>query len=143
MAQTAKQRAETGLRRRKRKRLATSNERWLHLSAGEVGVMDSLQSSMGLTSLVCTVLNFQLAMALAVESVADGNTDMAAVNAVIDTVSVNLVTYLGLMGAWTAADSILFDIPQHEEGGEIIARWGQSTLLTAVRGGESPARRGR
>ena len=77
--------------------------------------MDSLQSSMGLTSLFCTVLNFQLAMALAVESVADGNTDMAAINAVIDTVSVNLVTYLGLMGAWTAADSILFDIPQHEE----------------------------
>jgi hypothetical protein len=54
-------------------------------------------------------------MALAVESVADGNTDMAAVNAVIDTVSVNLVNYLGLMGAWTAADSILFGIPQHEE----------------------------
>ena len=45
--------------------------------------MDSLQSSMGLTSLVCTILNFQLAMALTVESVADGNTDMAAVNAVI------------------------------------------------------------
>ena len=61
--------------------------------------MDSLQSLMDLTSLVCTVLNFLLAMALAVESVADGNTDMAAVNAVIDTVSVNLVTYLGLMGA--------------------------------------------
>jgi hypothetical protein len=55
--------------------------------------MDSLQSSMGLTSLVCTILNFQLAMALTVESVADGNTDMAAVNAVIDT------AYLGLMGA--------------------------------------------
>ena len=68
--------------------------------------MDSLQSLMGLTLLVCTVLNFQLAMALAVESVADGNTDMAAVNAVIDTVLVNLVTYLSLMGAWTAADSI-------------------------------------
>ena len=80
--------------------------------------MDSLQSSMGLTSLVCTVLNFQLVMALAVESVADGNTDMAAINAVIDTVSVNLVTYLSLMGAWTAADSILFDIPQHEGGGD-------------------------
>ena len=45
--------------------------------------MDSLQSSKGLTSLVCTVLNFQLVMALAVESAADGNTDMAAVNAVI------------------------------------------------------------
>ena len=97
--------------------------------------MDSLQSSMGLTSLVCTVLNFQLAMALAVESVADGNTDMATVNAVIDTFVMNLVTYLGLMGAWTAADSILFDIPQHEEGGDIVARWGQSTLSTAVRGG--------
>ena len=77
--------------------------------------MDSLQSSMGLTSLFCTVLNFQLAMALAVESVADGNTDMAAVNAVADTISMNLVTYLGLMGAWTTANSILLDIPQHEE----------------------------
>ena len=76
--------------------------------------MDSLQSLMGLTSLVCTILNFQLTMALAVESVADGNTDMAAINAVIDTVSVNLVTYLGLMGAWTAADSMLFDIPKYK-----------------------------
>jgi hypothetical protein len=45
---------------------------------------------------------------------------MAAVNAVIDTVSVNLVTYLGLMGAWTG---IFFDIPQHEEGGKIVTRW--------------------
>ncbi len=54
-------------------------------------------------------------MALAVESVANGNTDMATVNAVIDTVSVNLVTYLGLMGAWTAVNSILIDIPQHKE----------------------------
>ena len=117
MAQTAKQRAETGLRCRKRKHLATSNKRWLHLSAGKVGVMDSLQSSMGLTSLVCTVLNFQLVMALAVESVADGSNDMAAINAVMDTALVNLVTYLSLMGAWTAANSILFDIPQHEGGG--------------------------
>ena len=65
------------------------------------------------------------------------------VNAVIDTVSVNLVTYLGLMGAWTAADSILFDIPQHEEGGEIVAQWVQPMLSTAVRGGESPAQQGR
>jgi hypothetical protein len=54
-------------------------------------------------------------MALAVESVADGNTDMAVVNAVINTVVMNSVTYLGLMEAWTAADSMLFDIPQYEE----------------------------
>ena len=54
-------------------------------------------------------------MALAVESVADGNTDMAADNAVINTVLMNLVTYLGLMGAWTAADSMLFDVPQRKE----------------------------
>ncbi len=77
--------------------------------------MDSLQSLMDLTSLVCTVLNFQLTMALADESVAEGNTDMATVNAIIDTVVMNLVTYLSLMGAWTAADSMLFDIPQYKE----------------------------
>ncbi len=107
-AQTAKRCAETGLRCRKR-RLATSNEQWLHLSAGEVDVMDSLQTLMGLTLLVCIVLNFQLAMALFAESVAaNGNTDMTAVNAVVDTVLVILVTYLGLMGAWTTADSIFF-----------------------------------
>ncbi len=46
---------------------------------------------------------------------ADGNTDMAAVNAVIDAVAMNLTTFLGLMGAWTAADSMLFDIPHHED----------------------------
>jgi len=101
--------------KRTRKYIATSNKQWLHISAGKVGVMDSLQSLTGLTSLICTVLNFQLAMALAVESVADGNTDMAAINAVIDTVVMNLVTYLGLMGAWTTADTMLFDIPQYKE----------------------------
>ena len=115
MAPAAKRRAETGLHRCTRKHLATSNKQWLHLSAGDVGVMDSLQSLMGSTSLVCTILNFQLAMALAVESVADGNTDMAAVNSVIDAVAMNLTTFLGLMGAWTAADSMLFDIPHHED----------------------------
>ena len=63
MAPEAKQRAETGLRRHTRKCLATSNKRWLHLSlsAGEVGVVDSLLSSMGLTSLVCTDLFFVFA----------------------------------------------------------------------------------
>ena len=67
-------------------------------------------------------------MALVVESVAaDGNTDMAAINAVIDTVSVNLVTYLGLMGAWTAADSMLFDIPQYKE--EMTKQFAERTHL--------------
>jgi hypothetical protein len=63
MAPEAKRRAETGLRRRTRKCLATLNKRWLHLSlsAGKVGVMDSLQSSMGLASLVCTDLFFVFA----------------------------------------------------------------------------------
>jgi len=90
--------------------------------------MDSLQSLMDLTSLVCTVLNFQLAMALVVESVAvDGNTDMTAVNAVADTISMNLVTYLGLMGAWTTANSILLDIPQHEE--EMMKQFATHTHL--------------
>ncbi len=55
------------------------------------------------------------AMALTVKSVADGNTDMAANNAVINTVLMNLVTYLGLMGAWTTANRMLFDIPQRKE----------------------------
>ena len=70
---------------------------------------------MGSTSLVCTILNFQLVMALAVESVVDGNTDMAAINAVIGAIAMNLTTFLGLMGAWTAANSMLFDIPHHED----------------------------
>ena len=115
MAPAAKRSAETGLHCRTRKHLATSNERWLHLSAGNIGVMDSLQSLMGSASLVCIILNFQLAMALAVESVADGNTDMATVNSVIDAVAMNLTTFLCLMGAWTAADSMLFDISHHED----------------------------
>ena len=127
MAPAAKRRAETGLRRRTRKRLATSNERWLHLSAGNVGVMDSLQSLMGSTSLVCTILNFQLAMALAVENVANGNTDMAAVNSVINAVAMNLTTFLGLMGAWTTADNMLFDIPHHED--EMMRQFAAPTNL--------------
>jgi hypothetical protein len=63
MALEAKRRAESGLRRYTRKRIATLNKRWLHLSlsAGKVGVMDSLQPSMGLTSLVCTNLFFVFA----------------------------------------------------------------------------------
>jgi len=52
---------------------------------------------------------------------------MTAVNVVVDTVSVNLVIYLGLMGAWTTANSILFDIPQHKE--EMTKQFAERTHL--------------
>ncbi len=66
-------------------------------------------------------------MALTVKSVADSNTDMATNNAVIITVLMNLVTYLGLMGAWTAANRMLFDIPQRKE--EMMKQFAVSTNL--------------
>ncbi len=69
-------------------------------------------------------------MALAVESVDDGNTDMAAINSVIDAVAMNLTTFLGLMGAWTAADSVLFDIPHHED--EMTRQFAAPTNLRIV-----------
>ncbi len=49
-----KRRALTGCRRRKAKRQATPNERWLHLGARQAGQMRTIQTVMATTSLcVC------------------------------------------------------------------------------------------
>jgi hypothetical protein len=45
MPRAPRRRAETNLRRRKPKRLATANERWLHLSSAETDLQSAIQSA--------------------------------------------------------------------------------------------------
>ncbi len=57
-----RRRAEMGLRRRKPKRQATANERWLHLGAGEASLMFTLHVVMGTASLFCSAMHQLLAL---------------------------------------------------------------------------------
>ena len=65
MPRAPKRRALTGCRRRKAKRQATPNERWLHLGARQAGQMRTIQTVMATTSLFCMSLNHFRALILA------------------------------------------------------------------------------
>ena len=110
-----KRRAETDLRRRKPKRQATANERWLHLGAGETGLMYTLQVLLNTTTIFCSAMNQLLALIVAAEGVVSARADLDALDAAFDTVSACLVGFLGLLRAMRVTDGILFDIPPDEE----------------------------
>jgi hypothetical protein len=69
MPRAPQRRALTGCRRRKPKRRATPNARWLHLGARQAGQMRTIQTVMGTTSLFCMSLNQLRALILAAETV--------------------------------------------------------------------------
>jgi hypothetical protein len=105
----------TGCRRRKPKRQATPNTRWLHLGARQSGQMRTIQTVMATTSSFCMSLNQLRALILAAETVVTAQADMAVLHAAFDSVSITLVAFLGLLRAMHVADAMLFDIPFHEE----------------------------
>jgi hypothetical protein len=105
----------TGCRRRKAKRQATPNERWLHLGARQAGQMRTIQTVMATTSVFCMSLNHFRALILAAGTVVTAQADLAVLDAAFDSVSVTLVAFLGLLRATHVADAVLFDIPFHEE----------------------------
>jgi hypothetical protein len=105
----------TGCRRRKAKRQATPNERWLHLGARQADQMRTIQTVMATTSLFCMSLNHFRALILAAGTVVTAQADLAVLDAAFDSVSVTLVAFLGLLRATHVADAVLFDIPFHEE----------------------------
>jgi hypothetical protein len=87
----------TGCRRRKPKRQATPNERWLHLGARQAGQMSTIQTVMATTSLFCMSLNQLRALILAAGTVVTAQADLAVLDAAFDSVSVTLVAFLGLL----------------------------------------------
>jgi hypothetical protein len=86
-----------GCRRRKPKRLAHLNTRWLHLGARQSGQMRTIQTVMATTSLFCMSLNQLRALILAAETVVTAQADMAVLHAAFDSVSITLVAFLGLL----------------------------------------------
>ena len=109
MPRAPKRRALTGRRRRKPKRQATPNERWLHLGARQAGQMSTIQTVMATTSLFCMSLNQLRALILAAGTVVTAQADLAVLNAAFDSVSVTLVAFLGLLRATHVTDAVLFD----------------------------------
>jgi hypothetical protein len=66
-----------GSRHRKAKRQGTSNKRWLHLGAINLGAIGTLQMMMAQTSLFSLLLsNFILTIAIDVEHISTSTTDM-------------------------------------------------------------------
>ncbi len=111
MPRAPKRRALTGCRRRKPKRQATPNERWLHLGAHQAGQMRTIQTVMATTSLFFMSLNQLRTLILAAGTVVTAQADLAVLDAAFDSVSVTLVAFLGLLRATHVADAVLFDIP--------------------------------
>jgi len=77
MSHAAKRRTLTGCRRRKPKRQASSNERWLHLSSREACDLRTMNTMMTTTSFFCTALNHLRVLVLAAETVVTAPTDLA------------------------------------------------------------------
>jgi len=116
MPRAPQRRALTGCRRRKPKRQATPNERWLHVGARQAGQMKTIQTVMATMSLFFMSLNQLRALILAPGTVVvTAQADLAVINAAFSSVLVTLVAFLGLLRATHVADAVLFDIPFHEE----------------------------
>jgi hypothetical protein len=115
MPRAPKRRALTGCRRRKPKHQAHPNKRWVHLSSRQAGQMGTLQTVMATTSLFCMFLNQLCALILAAETVVTAQANLAVLDVAFDSVLVTLVAFLGLLQALHVADTVLFDIPFHEE----------------------------
>ena len=97
MPRAPKRRALTGCRRRKPKRQAMPNKRWLHLGARQAGQMSTIQTVMATTSLFCMSLNQLRTLILAAGTVVTTQADLAVLDAAFDSVSVTLVAFLGLL----------------------------------------------
>jgi hypothetical protein len=115
MPQAPKRRALMGCRCCKPKRQAHPNKRWVHLSSRQAGQMGTLQTVMATKQLFFVSLNQLHALILAAETVVTSQADLAILDLAFDSVSVTLVTFLGLLQALHIANAVLFDIPFHEE----------------------------
>ena len=87
----------TGLRRRKPKRKVCTNERWLHMSSCNVGIMRTLQTVMATTLLFCVFLNHLHDRILTAESVVTNPAVLAILDAAFESMSTALVFFLCLI----------------------------------------------
>ncbi|KAL9189077.1 hypothetical protein ACHAXT_011567 [Thalassiosira profunda] len=115
MAPRAKRRAANGARRRTTLRRVSANDRWLHLSAGDIDVRDTLQTIWGWTSIAASFSALLLALAVVVEDVAGPGADMAAIEEMIELFGISTISCMSLLEVWTALDTALFDITPEEE----------------------------
>ena len=100
MPPAAKRRAETNLRRRKPKRQATANERWLHLSSAETDLQSAIQVVLYTMSTFIMAMMQLLVLVLAVEATADDeDAEYEMIDAAVDSVSIVLVGFLSLLRA--------------------------------------------
>ena len=70
MAPRAKRSNFNGARRRKAKRQASSNERWLHLGAGGVSTRDTLQTAWEWAALAGSITAMMTTMTLVIQAIA-------------------------------------------------------------------------
>ncbi len=82
--------------------------------------MRTIQTVMATTSLFCVSLNQLRALILAAETVVTTQADLAVLHAAFDSISITLVSFLGLLRAAHVAKTMLFDIPFHEEAARTV-----------------------
>ena len=115
MAPIAKRRRSNGALRRKAVRMAATNDRWMHLYAGNITVRNTLQYVWKTTSRVSTYSVFLLALSHLVQESAGQDADMTLLTDIVSLFTRQTFCYVAMLRFWRRLDHVLHDIPTVEE----------------------------
>ena len=125
MAPRAKRSNFNGARRRKAKRQASSNERWLHLGAGGVSTWDTLQTAWEWAALAGSVAAMMTTMTLVIQAIAGDQDDADLSDALweaVEALTIVCTGYGGLVGSLLNMDAFLHDITPEEEAAPLTLK---------------------
>ena len=108
-------RSRYGYRRQKPVRQAAGNQRWLHLSSGDVSARDNLQTVWGWSTMACCLTTFAIALTAALEGVMDEDSDVRLVYDALEALLTLSLGYTAIAKNLLEFDHILYGIPQDEE----------------------------
>ncbi len=115
MAPSAKRRRSNDARRRKTLRRVSANERWMHLSAGDTAVRNTLQYCWEITTRISTYSVFLLALSHVVQDAAVQGADMEMLADIVSAFTGQKYYLIDMLQFWRRLDHYLYNIPRKEE----------------------------
>jgi len=115
MAKRARRRQENGARRRNTLRRVSANDRWLHLSAGDITARNTLQMLWGWTSVFCSFSLYATTLSTVVSEAATSNVDAEMIDDMIELFNISTVCFVSLLRVLRSLDHALYDITLEEE----------------------------
>ncbi len=95
--------------------MAATNDRWMHLYAGDITVRNVLQYVWKTTSRVSTYSVFLLALSHVVQESAGQDADMTLLSDIVSLFTRQSFCFVAMLRFWRRLDHILYDIPIAEE----------------------------